>query len=556
MCGVVQSWYRVFLLLFCLVCFFRLDAQQAPYAIDKYDVDVIIRQDGSAQISEEIHCFFSEMRRGIIREIPLISEAYDVKKRIKISDVQVASHSFKKSANSKFLSLKIGDPKTRITGKQVYKIKYTIDDIRHWTGKGYVFYHNLIGTGWSADIKSGLLQVYLPEDLHIDRNTIAVFSGSRESEQSFFSHQFEKNSISVKIDRMLRPGQGVTLGFNYPDAYYSPPPPPDPWYVHQKWAAIPLTMLIILCGFWLKMGCRRIEKTERISSIPPQEYNASEIGAFIDSKAQYRDLLALIPDWGRMGYLRMQHGEEDTFLVKLNDYPEHINDYRSTFFSGIFQSKDLVSLADLRSNLWKHTAQAQKQLKDFMLDQNLYNKRSYFVFHSGFTIACVLLLMGGIVLSVILGQFIAAGICFFLVVLLLIQFNRIPALTEKGSDLMNQALQYKNYIEALIKGDEYGEIVIDDLLPYMIVYDIDVDLIPSGISTALAGPSWYVDDRGQMTNYQEYRRGWKKAKMKSVIASSGFSAESTSLSSGRSFSGGSRGGRVGGGSGGGGGRSW
>ena len=98
------------------------------YIIENYDVDMIVNENNSFDITEKITVYFNENRHGIIRNIPLKNEIKRLdgsfsKNKAKISNININEKYSKSKENGK-LKLKIGSANKTLMGKKEYIIKY------------------------------------------------------------------------------------------------------------------------------------------------------------------------------------------------------------------------------------------------------------------------------------------------------------------------------------------------------------------------------------------------------------------------------------------------
>ena len=98
------------------------------YEITSYDIDIVVNENNSFDITEKITTNFEEYKHGIIRKIPLKNKISRLdgttsNNTAKISNIEV-NNKYSKSKSNGNLNLKIGDPNQTIIGKKEYTIKY------------------------------------------------------------------------------------------------------------------------------------------------------------------------------------------------------------------------------------------------------------------------------------------------------------------------------------------------------------------------------------------------------------------------------------------------
>ena len=105
------------------------DLQNEPYYFKAYDVNIIVNEDNSFDVTENINAYFNESRHGIYRTIPLENQvkradgsSHTVKAKIKNIKVSEEAETDKTSS---YCTIKIGNADTYIEGEHSYKISYT-----------------------------------------------------------------------------------------------------------------------------------------------------------------------------------------------------------------------------------------------------------------------------------------------------------------------------------------------------------------------------------------------------------------------------------------------
>lgn len=183
---------RKFLIIFTLIilfeCIFIINksfatVDQAGYTITNYDVDMVVNEDNSIDVTEIIDVFFSEERHGIFRTIPLKNtvEREDgtiTKNKVKIENIKV-NESYTDSIISNILEIKIGDANKTVSGYQTYEISYTYRIGKDPLKDVDELYYNIIGTLWTTNIEHVDFRITMPEDF--DESKLGFTSGTKGS---------------------------------------------------------------------------------------------------------------------------------------------------------------------------------------------------------------------------------------------------------------------------------------------------------------------------------------------------------------------------------------
>ena len=100
------------------------------YVIDKYNVDIIVNENNTFDITETITAYFNSPRHGIYRNIPLKNDIVRLngsitKNRAKVSNISI-NEEYTTSIDNGDYKIKIGSADKTITGEHKYEIKYDV----------------------------------------------------------------------------------------------------------------------------------------------------------------------------------------------------------------------------------------------------------------------------------------------------------------------------------------------------------------------------------------------------------------------------------------------
>ncbi len=98
------------------------------YVIQRYNIDMIVNEDNSFDITETITAYFYTSKHGIFRKLPLKNsitreDGSKSSNRAKITDITV-NETYTTSIENEYRVIKIGDPNSTMTGSHTYIIKY------------------------------------------------------------------------------------------------------------------------------------------------------------------------------------------------------------------------------------------------------------------------------------------------------------------------------------------------------------------------------------------------------------------------------------------------
>ena len=157
------------------------------YTLDSYDINMVVNEDNTFDITEKIGAYFNVPKHGIFRKIPLKNEVVRLDgtksyNRAKISGVMVSEQFTAYNENGNKV-VKIGDPDRTLTGAKHYTISYNYN-IGKDTGKGYDdLYFNLIGNDWEDTTISNIsFTITMPKDF--DKSKLGFSAGAKSSTES------------------------------------------------------------------------------------------------------------------------------------------------------------------------------------------------------------------------------------------------------------------------------------------------------------------------------------------------------------------------------------
>lgn len=547
------------------------------YFIKNYDVEMHLNDDGSLDVIENIKVNFDEKRQGIIRDIPYIYTWQGKRVKIKISDISVPGHKNKVSNKGAEKSIRIGTKGKYLEGEHDYRISYTV--------KGHIaayedfieFYWNPIPEGWDTRIESYSYSLTLPKDVALDFKDYRILSGDNGSKDNTATIKYQNNTISGRGTAPLKAKQGVTLGVKLPSDYVPVDLIAESANEIQSKRSKPLNnapwtyMLSILglLGTWLGWksidGSDADEKNISHQHYPPENMSAAQVGYFIDHKANARDIMALIPQWGAEGLIKLDKVDDDTQITKIGDLPKELPNYEHTLFDAIFQNGDVVFLNTLKYKIATALYRSQSQLSSDQKQSDLYEETSVTYLHSWRTLLTGFAIAAFGISSLFFWQSIAICVTSVIIgiVLFIIYFTE-PKHSQTGIRIKNHLLGLKQFLENH-DGSDYPDLMrkdpkyFDKIFPYAVALGIDTNFLKWFGDHVDYSPHWYGYHNNLGANIaigssmRSFSKNFDVKEITSVFSSVQTPAGSGSGSSG-GFSGG--GGSVGGGFGGGGGSSW
>ncbi|MEI2693960.1 MAG: DUF2207 domain-containing protein [Saprospiraceae bacterium] len=547
---------------------------QEFYYIPNYRVEIKVLKDGSLDITETIQAQFTEPRHGLLVDKPL---KYKVDTRTSgewldqlfphelfIENIRVEQHNFEVQRMGTGIRIKIGDADKYVEGQQIYKIHYKIwNGLLHGNGKTELYW-NLIGDHWNSDIRKLDFKIEIPKGINLTSSDYEIRTGTYGAREQAGVINYNNGVFEGYSTETLGNGKAMTVAIRMPEGIIQTYSKTSLWFYHFKYVLLPLMMLVSFFYSWWKHG-RDTKLADMVAYMPPKDMDSALAGYAIDIRSDKRDALSLIPYFGSLGYLKIEHlkkkgffEEDQITFIKLKPLPANAAPHQRMFFEGLFASRDRVTLESLKDSFYVTLQNTLQSIKDSVLNSDYFTRKSVSIYWTA---------IWSIILSAILnavfcffaGRFVFLGLTILLaLVLILIAFILLKR-SQKGDEEFKEIKGFKKFIklaeksklEFLIKEDPS---YFDKTLPYAIAFNCVDEWCDKFNGIQMQAPTWYssnvpfYNSSGvwNMSNFSETMSS-SLSEMRSVMSSQPSSSGSSS-GGGGSFSGG--------GFGGGGGSSW
>ena len=331
------------------------DYSSYDYVIDKYDINIIVNENNTFDVTETIDTYFNVPKHGIFRTIPLKNTI----KRLdgttstnctQIKNVSVnAENSISKEEGN--YQIKIGSASETLTGEKEYIIKYTYN-----LGKDPVkdydeLYYNIIGNEWDTVIGNITFSITMPKSF--DSSKLGFSAGRVGStDSSKIKYSVSGNTITGSYNGILWENEALTVRCELPEGYFVGAGLDINWLNYIVYL-FPIIFLIIAILLWYKFG-RDDQVIETVEFYPPEGFNSLEVGFWYKGEAVNQDVTSLLIYLANKGYIKIVETEEKSLfskakgfkIIKLKDYDgDNVNE--RLFLNGLFAMRRLnTSSAD------------------------------------------------------------------------------------------------------------------------------------------------------------------------------------------------------------------
>jgi len=553
-------------------------AADTGWTIDAFRADIAIRPTGVIAIVETIDVDFGALQKhGIYRTIPTKYRYDDRRDRRYALSVQGVTDgagrpwTYQLSTGDAATQIKIGDAARTVSGRQSYRISYTVGGALNAFPDHDELFWNVNGDQWDVPARTVSATVTAPAGA-IQR--VACYEGPTGSTAACRPTS-GPDTAELTATRPLAAGEQLTVVIALRSgavAVGAPALVERPRGIADLFSTSPaasaataVTLVLGLLAVWWLWWTRGRDRGRPRGAIvpeyePPRKLRPAQLGVLVDETADPRDLIATIVDLAVRGYLTItEHPKHGLFghtdwTLDRKKPGDDLLPYERTLFDGLFTGGESVLLSTLKGTFRTTLTKAEAQLyTDAMANGWFVGDPSRLrTAYAGLGCLVVVVALG---LAFLLGSAFGWGLVGLALVpagALLVVMNRaMPARTEAGAELLAQVLGFKRYMDTA-ETDRAAfaekEGLFTAYLPYAVMFGSVEKWIHAfaGLDIAKAASSFYVGS----------------GPFNAAIFASSFSGFSSTLAStvvstpagsgGSGFSGGF----SGGGGGGGGGGSW
>ena len=328
------------------------------YVIDKYDINIIVNENNTLDITETITAYFNIPKHGIFRTIPLKNtitrlDGTTSKNRTQVTNLSVDNEYTTSRENGNY-KIKIGSQDSTLTGEQTYVIKYTYN-----LGKDPVkdydeLYYNIIGDEWDTVIGNITFTITMPKDF--DSSKLGFSSGKTGStDNSKVKYNVSENKITGSYDGILGVEEALTVRCELDEGYFVGAGLSIN-VMDYIFFLLPIIFLGISIVIWYIFG-RDNKVVETVEFYPPEGVNSLEVGFLYKGNVDEKDVTSLLIYLANKGYIKIAETEEESLftkskgfkITKLKEYDGN-NLNEQLFLDGLFKKKSSTDLVSKENN--------------------------------------------------------------------------------------------------------------------------------------------------------------------------------------------------------------
>jgi hypothetical protein len=521
----MKSFLRVLLLvglLFPTLFVLNAHAQEdiATEHISLFKSIIIQEENTDIRIREEIHYFFPNPKRGIIREIPtdykvqagfrrpttlVLNEVYYFKE----DQPDRRFSQFERTTRSGYTIFKIGDPDVTIQGTYIYIIDYTLKNAVNYFEDYDEFYLNVVGYGWEVPIKNAVTRINTPGEI-TEKVCFTGPQGSTESDCTF--EDVSENEVAVSVNSPLDRFESFTVVLKMPKGTLEDTTGRQriAFLLSNVGILLPIPFFFLILGVLKKKG-----KNKKITIIPhyePMKGIYPLLAGYIhrarlDNKHITAEIIQLALD----GHIKIRQEKRKTYILEKDNIEKEIKeDLPRSIYSGLFKGKDSVSTKNFPSDFYLTVRSLILKLSNEVYDNDYFDKKRKKLKGNWITIG-----IAGIILSFFamapLSNMAATGWflgLLFSSILLLIFSSRVDLRAQKGNEIYHELEGLKMYINTAEKhriefhnDPEKFRGVFETLLPYAVIFGLEKKWANEFKDIYKEPPSWYEGDVSAFNAY-------------------------------------------------------
>jgi uncharacterized membrane protein len=299
--------------------------------IEDFDSQIQLNFNSSAKIEEtlRVNCGTFPNKHGIFRMLP--SKVNRSKGIYPYTKIQLLGISNEKNIPYTYQTIndylnhivtwKIGDPDTAVTGINIYKINYSIDNIVIPTGEKEALYLNLNGNFWELPTNHYSATIDFPADINTQNTDIQLYAGKfGDKAPGSFKWQWKKDnhSITVSADNLLAK-TGLTVWAEFPKGLVQIYQPNFfQRYGENLWWLLFISVMLLAWQVWKRYGDDPNSKGALVVEYdPPIGLSPLEAGLLTSYGALKPTYIsATIIDLAVRGYIKITEIKSSSWLSK------------------------------------------------------------------------------------------------------------------------------------------------------------------------------------------------------------------------------------------------
>jgi hypothetical protein len=302
----------------------------------------------SVQIKEVIKANFNQQQDQFVRVLPYRYKSGGVNYKLNISDInvginnQLAQIDIARDQGSYLLTIKNAN-NSNFNGFVKFNIDYKVSRIINYLDDNDQLVYLATGYQWPVSIERARAIISLP--FSVGQDKLSADCHISQAGQLIDNCQVSSvRSDSVGFDSLstIAPGQGMLISFSWPKNVLSSPDIfKQFWWLlrDNPFVLFPFVCLLLFYFHWLFFVRQRWYQPLKPTAIPPPALLPVEVGTIFDNQANIKDVLLILVEAGRRGFLTIRK-EVGYWLIKKNKEFDSLSLLERRILDSFFADRD------------------------------------------------------------------------------------------------------------------------------------------------------------------------------------------------------------------------
>jgi len=459
-------------------------AQARSLEVEDLHTDVVIRADGTTEITETIQVAFRGSWHGIYRYIPYRYEypnGLRATLHLALDAVEDGAGNelwHKTSREDGNLRVKIAVPDANDATRTVV-LRYRTRNVLKTYQEQDEFYWNVTGNGWPCAIRHASASVTLP-GIPADEVRTTAYTGSYGARGEGWRATPRGDGVDFETTAPLPPHAGLTIVVGFPVGYVEHPTRlQEAWWLFQaNWGVLfPLGAALAWVLLWYFRGRDSLAGATIVPEFePPFGLRPTQVGVIVDEKLHRCDVSAGILDLAVRGYFDIDCTEKTPkFHLKKKNWRggQDLTLYEKELMEALFEGRKETATPS-SNRLGRRMPDIRHQLLEQLVREGYFVARPDEVrtaWYLGTAGALIAALLGGVVYAtwwVALLLLVPCGTVMFLCA------RWMPRRTKRGLEALRRVRGLEDYLETAEKErlKDMPRDHFEKLLPYAVALGV------------------------------------------------------------------------------------
>ncbi len=340
------------------------------FDIEKHNVEITVNEDGSIEVIETMDIHYLTDLHGIYVYVPVTYDMtyeingnqYERSYNFPVTNATVLSeHDWTIEYDDDYVFFQIGSGDYYADEYETYKFSYTIHTYDLDLDGLQMLFLNIISGNWNTDTYEVNFSIVMPKEFDTDNLWFDIPEGVVNESTDSFSLSIIGNTIYGAYTDTLEAGEAITIQLILDEDYFEFIDPNTYGLVVSIVSGVVALVFVVLYFLY------GVDKPlpEVVEYQAPVDCSSAEIGVIIDDEVNDEDIISLILDWGRRGYLTIEEVADDLKLTKVAEI-ETKKEYEKYLFNELFKKDDVVYINDLKYKFSDKIANTKKKLGKYI----------------------------------------------------------------------------------------------------------------------------------------------------------------------------------------------